>query len=77
MKPFSDLTGVIYLRVKDTVTTYTVCNGQRHKEDKQQQHYCSDGDGLTCFGSKDSGVKSGNYVWIVLALQNKIASGKN
>lgn len=37
MKPHSDLSGVIYLQVKDTVTTDTVCNGHERKEDRQQQ----------------------------------------
>ena len=48
MKPHSDLIGIIYLQVKDTVPTKTVCNGQGRKGDKQQLHYCRDGDGLTC-----------------------------
>lgn len=36
MKPHSDLIGIIYLQVKDTVTTNTVYNGQGRKDDKQQ-----------------------------------------
>lgn len=58
MKPHSDPTGVIYLQLKDTVTTDTGHNGQWHKKDKQQQHYCRDGNGSTCSSSKDNGVKT-------------------
>lgn len=67
-KPRPDLTGVMYLWVKNTVITYTVCNGQKWKEDNQQQRYCRDGDGLT--HSKDSGVKN-RKLCVTLALETK------
>lgn len=62
MKPHSDLTGVIYLRVKDTVTTDTVCNGQEGKDDKQQQHYCRDRDTVTCKAQRAVESKTGKGV---------------